>query len=137
MKMRKSLVALGLVVGLMASQGCALLFVGAVAGGAAAGTVSYFGNELRVIHETTVDRSWNAAAAAVNELQFPVNQAKSRKDGTGGLLVAKNAKNQDVIIQIIRQSDRLMEIRVRVGTFDTAENRAGSQLVYDKMRARM
>jgi hypothetical protein len=53
------------------------------------------------------------------------------------LLVAKNAKNQDVIIQIIRQSDRLMEIRVRVGTFDTAENRAGSQLVYDKMRARM
>ena len=137
MNARKWLGMSVLMVGVLAAQGCALLLVGAVAGGAAAGTVSYFGNELRVVHEASVDRAWNAATAAVNELQFPVNQQKSHKDGTGGLLVAKNAKSQDVIIEIVRQSDRLTEVRVRVGTFDTEQNRAAAQLVYDRMRTKL
>lgn len=136
MNERKWLVVLALGAGLLAAQGCALLLVGAAAG-AAGGTVSYLGNELQVTHEVSVDRAWNAAVAAVNEFQFPVNQSKSHKDGTGGLLLARNSSGQDVVVRIIRQTDRLTEIRVRVGTFDTAQNRATAQLLYDKMRAKM
>jgi hypothetical protein len=118
------------------SQGCALLLVGAAAG-AAGGTVSYIGNELRVTQETTVDKAWNAASASVNELQFHVVAEKSHRDATGGALCARNSKDQLVKVQLIRQTDRLTEIRIRVGTFDTAANRASAQLVYDKMRAKM
>lgn len=117
-------------------QGCALFLVGAAAG-AAGGTVSYLGNELRVNYETTVDKAWNAASASVTELQFHVVASKSSKDATGGTLVAKNAKDQPVRVDLIRQTDRLIEIRIRVGTFDTAANRASAQLVYDKMRTKM
>jgi hypothetical protein len=117
-------------------QGCALLLVGAAAG-AAGGTVSYLGNELRVNHETTVDKAWNAASAALSELQFHVVAEKSYKDATGGTLNGRNAKDQPVKIQLIRQTDRLTEIRIRVGTFDTAANRSAAQLLYDKMRVKM
>lgn len=135
---RKWMMVAGMLVvcGLMA-QGCALLFVGAVAGGAAAGTVSYFGNGLSVLHEVSVDKAWNVAYAAVNDLQFRIESAKSHKDATGGLLFARNAKEQPVKIQLLRQSDRLTEIRISVGTFDTTANRATAQLIYDKMKSRL
>ena len=126
-----------LVVCCVLAEGCALLFVGALAGGAAAGTVSYIGNGLQVVQEVSVDKAWSAAYATVNELQFRVISEKSTKDATGGLLLSKNAKDQTVRIQLFRQSDRLTEIRVTVGSFDTAANRATAQLVYDKMKVKM
>ena len=135
MKVHKWLVIGLLTMGVM-SQGCALLLVGAAAG-AAAGTVSFVANELRVTHETTVDRAWGAATATLTELQFTVIQSKSSKDATGGVLQARNAKDQPVVVQLFRRSDRLTEVRVRVGTFDTTANRATAQLIYDKMRPRL
>jgi hypothetical protein len=130
-------VTVALVVCGVIAEGCALLFVGAIAGGAAAGTVSYVGNGLRVVQEVSIDKAWSAAYASVNELQFPVISDKSYKDATGALLLARNAKDQIVRVQLIRQSDRLTEIRLTVGRFDTAANRATAQLVYDKMKAKM
>jgi hypothetical protein len=120
----------------LAGQGCALLVVGAAAG-AGAGTVSYVGNELRVTREVTVDRAWEAAHAAVRELEFVVIPGETRKDATGGILTARNAKDQPVKIQLLRLSDRLTEIRIRVGIFSTSANRAAAQLLYDKMKLRM
>jgi hypothetical protein len=120
-----------------AAQGCALFIVGAAAGGAAAGTVSYMGNELRVTQEVNMDRAWNAANAAMQDLQFRVIPDKTVKDATGGTVYAQNAKDQFVHIQLLRQSDRMTEIRVRVGTFDTTANREMAQLVYDKMKGHL
>ena len=119
--------------GAVVLQGCALLVVGAAVG---VGAVSYVGNELRVTQEVTVDRAWDAAQGALAELKIPIISGKSHKDATGGTLIARNARDQEVQIQFVRQSDRLTEIRVRIGIFDTAANRAAAQLVYDKMRAR-
>ena len=136
MKLMQWTLAIGLIAMAGVFQGCALLVVGAAAG-AAGGTVSYIGNELRVTQEVTVDRVWNAAQSAVSELQFSVISTESYKDGTGGVLVSRNAKQQKVRITMIRQSDRLTEIRIRVGVFDTSANRATAQLVYDKMKARI
>lgn len=128
------MVALGFC--LAAAQGCALFVVAAVAG-AAGGTVSYAGNELRVTQEVSVEKAWSAAQATVRDLRFSVIAAETHHDATGGMLSARNAKDQPVRIQLVRQSDRLTEIRVRVGTFDTTANRAGAQLVYDKLRERI
>jgi hypothetical protein len=119
--------------GMVAAQGCTLFLLSAAAGGAGAGTVSYMGNELHVTRGVSVDRAWNAANAAMQDLQFRVVQDKTVKDATGGTLYARNAKDQYINIQLIRQSDSVTEIRVRVGTFDTTANREMAQLVYDKM----
>ena len=136
MRPKELILALVSVFSLVATQGCALFVVGAVAG-AAAGTVSYVGNELHVTQEVTIDKAWSAANDTVKELQFPVITSKTYKDATGGTLTARTAKDQEVRIQLIRSTDRLTEIRIRVGTFDTTANRTTAQLVWDKMKARM
>ena len=136
MRPKELILALVSVFSLVATQGCALFVVGAVAG-AAAGTVSYVGNELRVSQEVSIDKAWSAANDAVRELEFSVITGKTYKDATGGTLTARNAKDQEVRVQLIRTSDRVTEIRIRVGTFDTTANRTTAQLVWDKMKARM
>jgi hypothetical protein len=120
--------------GVLALQGCALFVVGAAVS-AGAGAVSYMGNELRVTQEISVERAWRAGRAAMQDLQFSIDQAKSVKDGTGGTVLARNAKDQPIRILLLRQTDRVTEIRVRVGMFDTAANRELGQLVYDKMKS--
>jgi len=118
-------------------QGCALVLVGAAAGAATGGAVSYFGNELLTVQEVTIDKAWTASQGAVTELQYVADSNKSYKDGVKAVLFARNAQGQQVVIKLVRQSDRLTEIRVRVGVFDTIANRQGAQIVYEKMRSRM
>lgn len=134
--LKQSLMCAALLAGMSALQGCALFVIGAVAGGAV-GAVSYAGNELRVVHEVSVDRAWNAAQGAVEELRYSIIAGETRKDATGGTVTARNAKDQPVRIQLLRQSDRLTDVRIRVGTFNTAANRAAAQLLYDQMKARL
>ncbi|HUK81281.1 MAG TPA: DUF3568 family protein [Verrucomicrobiae bacterium] len=136
MKIRSLLLSLGLPVGLVTLNGCALFVVGAAVG-AGAGGVSYMSNELRTTQNVTVDAAWKAANAAMQELQFAVIEGKSFKDATGGTLYGHNAKDQPIRIQLLRQSDNVTEIRVRVGTFDTTANRETARLIYDKMKARL
>jgi hypothetical protein len=122
---------------MVAAQGCGALFLVGAAAGGGAGAISYVNNELRTTLEVGMDRAWNAAVASMQDLQFRVIQDKTVKDATGGTVYARDAKDQPVIIQLIRQSDRVTEIRVRVGTFDTAANREMAQLVYDKIKGHL
>ena len=120
----------------MMGQGCALFVVGAAAG-AGAGTASYMGNEMRITREVSMDKAWAAANDSVHELQFRIDRSKTAKDAMSGTLSAVTAQDQPVRIQLFRQSDRLTEIRVRVGTFDTTANRQSAQLIYDKINTRL
>lgn len=115
-------------------QGCALLLAGGAAAGVAYGTVKYVDNTLRVTHDVSLDKAWGAANAALQELQMPVTASK--KDGASGKLEARNAQNQPVTIQTIRNTDRVTEIRITVGTFDTSANRTEARQIYDTMKAR-
>ena len=135
MKIRNLAVLFTAFGGIVMLDGCALFLVGAAAG-AGAGSISYMSNELRTTQNVTVDGAWKAANAAMQELQFPVIASKSVKDATGGTLYGHNAKDQPIRIQLLRQSDSVTEIRVRVGTFDTDANRETARLIYDKMKTR-
>ncbi len=137
MKRVKILVGVLGLAALCAAQGCVPILIAGVAAGAAAGTVSYVSNELRVAHEVSVERAWDAGHAAMKELEFKVLSPESYKDGTGGLIRGRNAKDQPVTIQIIRQTEKLTEIRVRVGTMNTAANRDVAQLLYNTMKSRL
>ncbi len=135
MKRIKQLMMLtGLVITLGLSQGCALLLLGGVVAGAAYGTVSYAKNTLQVTDHVSLDRSWAAANAALKELSMVVTS--SQKDGASGRLEGRNAKNQPVVIELMRQTDSVTEIEVTVGTFDSKDNRTEAQLIYDRMKAR-
>ena len=133
-RIKQVLMLTGLVLSLGLSQGCAVLLLGGLAAGAAYGTVSYVNNKLQVTEHVSLDDSWAAANAALKDLAMPVTS--SHKDGGSGRLEGRNAKNQPVIIELMRQSDSITEVEVTVGTFDTKENRTEARLVYDKMKAR-
>jgi len=115
-------------------QGCGLLLLGGVAAGATYGTVKYVNNTLQVTQEVALDKAWSAANSALKELQMPVTA--STKDGASGRLEARNAQNQPVTIQMTRKTDRVTEIRITVGTFDSSANRTEAQQINDKMKAR-
>ncbi len=132
MNLRRIVNVLAIVACLMGAQGCALFVIGAAVG-AGVGTASYVGNELRVTREVSLDRAWSAANDAVKDMEFRVDKTKTLKDAMSGTIVATTAQNQPVHVQVLRQSDKLTEIRIRVGTFDTTANRQSAQLIYDKM----
>jgi len=87
-----------------------------------------------VTDQVSPGRAWDAANAALQELQMPVTE--SRKDGASGTLKSRNAQNQPVTIETIRKTDSVTEIHITVGTFDTTANRTEAQQIYDKMKAR-
>ena len=115
-------------------QGCGLLLLGGAAAGAAYGTVEYVNNTLQVTQNVSLDKAWDAANAALKELQIPVTA--STKDGASGKLEARNAQDQPVVIQLTRKTDSVTKIEITVGTFDSSENRTETQQIYDKMKAR-
>jgi hypothetical protein len=135
-RVQRWIVGAALLGALLAAEGCLLFVAGAVAG-AAVGAVSYAGNELRVTQEVTVDKAYKAATAAMPELEFTIIPAETRKDATGGRVAGRNARDQKVVVDLLRKGDRLTELHIRVGDFDTAANRAAAQTLYDKMRTHL
>ena len=135
-RIQEWLIRLATVVMICATQGCALFLVGAGAG-TAVGVISYTGNELCVMQDATLNRTWDAATAAMREMEFIVIPAETHKDGLGGIVKGQNAKKQRVQIQLLRQTEQVTEIRIRIGEFDTAANKAAAQLLYDKLKAHL
>ena len=135
-RIQRWLISQAVVVMILATQGCALFLIVAGAG-AAVGVVSYADNELRVTQNVTLDHAWNAATAAMKDMEFTIIPAETHKDGSGGVVQGRNAKDQPVRIQLLRETDKATEFRVRVGEFDTAANKAAAQALYDKLKARL
>ena len=129
MKLKQWIPVLFLVLGTTVFSGCALFLIGAgVAAGA--GGVAYVNGELKVDDSVTVDRAWSATQAAVHDLQFKVTS--SQKDAFAGTLVSLRADNTKVVIHLVRQTDQVTEVRIRIGIFG---DEALSRLVYDKIKS--
>ena len=94
--------------------------------------MKYVGNTLQVTHDVSLDRAWNAANAALKELQMPVTSSKN--DALSGHLEARNAQEQPVSIDLLRKTEKVTQIRIVVGTFDTSANREAARLIYDTMK---
>jgi len=87
-----------------------------------------------VTHDVSLDRAWIAAKATLKELRMPVTSSKN--DALSGHLEARNAQEQPVSIGLLRKTDKVTQIRISVGTFDTSANRDGARLIYDAMKTR-
>lgn len=113
--------------------GCLLFAVGAAAGGA--GAVAYYENQLCATNDVSLERAWSAANTAMKEMTYTIIPAETHKDVNGGVVQGRNAKDQVVCIKLTRLTEKTLDIRVRVGTFATPDDRAAGQLLYDKMRS--
>lgn len=58
-----------------------------------------------------------------------------KKDGASGKIQAHNAAGQPVTIQVSWQTSGVTEIKISVGTFDSAVNRSQALQIYDHMKA--
>lgn len=112
--------------------GCAAaLLVGAV-GGAAVGTAAYVNGEHSQVYSTSLDRTWTATLAALEDMNIRVES--STKDGVGGTIDAERADGKDVTIEEEAQEGGHTEVRIRIGTFG---DRAASEAIQERIAARL
>jgi RNA-binding protein YhbY len=121
------LLALLVIVG----SGCVALVAGAAAGGA----VSYVNNELHATEPASLDRVWSAVKAAAQEVQYV--KVSEQQDALNAVWKGRNALDQPVVVELKRVAEKSTQIKIRVGTVTTSQNRAAAQLLYDKMQARL
>ena len=99
---------------LVLTNGCFLFVVGAAAGAGAAG-YAWVDGEVKTTEAAALNQTWDAAQAAMKDLQFPVTS--QAKDALQGDLEARNASNTNISIKLKYISNSSTEIRIRVGTF--------------------
>ncbi len=109
---------------------CVVAAIAAV-GAAAYGAVSYNGNEASTTVQTDLAAATTAAKKAMRELSFAVDDTQ-QPGTTECTLTGGEAK---VILE--RHPGEVTKIRVRVGTFDTEDNRRRSGLLLEKIRAHL
>jgi hypothetical protein len=98
----------------LAGSGCAVFLVG---GGAAigGGSVAYVTGELKATEEAPLAKVWDATDKAMKELEF--KPTLQQKDAVSARIVARTAADKKVEVNLARVTDKLTEVRVRVGTF--------------------
>ena len=132
MKKQKLLILVLLAASPFILTGC--LAAAAVGGAAAAGagTVAYIKGELKATEEATLNKTWEATVAAIDELQFLV--VNKLKDNVSAELESKTADNKTVKIQLKRVTDNLTDISIRIGTFG---DESLSRYILSKIEAKL
>lgn len=132
MKKQKLLILLLLAACPSILTGC--LAAAAVGGAAAAGagTVAYIKGELKSTEEASLNKTWSATVAAIDDLQFLVTN--KIKDDVSAELDAKTADNKTVQIQLKRVSANLTDLSIRIGTFG---DESLSRYILSKIKARL
>jgi predicted small secreted protein len=132
MKKQKLLILLLLAASPFVLTGC--LAAAAVGGAAAAGagTVAYIKGELKATEDASLNKTWSATVAAIDDLQFLVTN--KLKDDVSAELDAKTADNKTVKIQLKRVTGSLTDISIRIGTFG---DESLSRYILSKIEARL
>ncbi len=80
---------------------------------AAAGTAAYIMGELRSMEQAPLDRTWQAAQKAVEDLEFTITSRQ--KEPLATKLIARGANDKKIEIRLKKASEDLTEVRIRVG----------------------
>ena len=113
------------------SSGCALLLVG---GGAAAGAgaVGYARGELKSVETADLTTSFSASKKALDDLGFFVTSGTH--DAISAKLVARGSSDTKIEISLKQMSEKLTEVRIRVGTFG---DEIISNTIHQKIKAHL
>lgn len=127
MKTIKNIAFTGLTAVLLLGSGCAFFLVGAAIG---AGTVAYAEGKLRAADNVAFDHAWNATTLAMDDLKLKV--INSNRDALSGHVLARDATDQQIVIKLRKQSDKVTEFEIRVGSFG---DEVFSRQIYEKIRS--
>ncbi len=118
---------------------CPFILTGCLAAAAVGGArrggrmrCAYIKGELKATEEASLNKTWEATVAAVDDLQFIV--INKLKDDVSGELEAKTADNKTVKIKLTRVTDNLTDISIRIGTFG---DESLSRYILSKIEARL
>jgi hypothetical protein len=96
------------------------------------GTYVYDQPWLESIEEATLDATWQATQDAMADLEFSIDSRA--KDSLQAKLVAEQADDTDVRVDLARVDDDSTRVGVKVGTFG---DRGTSELCIEKISARI
>jgi hypothetical protein len=100
-------------------QGCTALVAAGAGAAAGAGTVAYVEGELQSTYVARLDRTWNAAMAALQDLELGVKTAD--KDAAGGTIGAMRTDQTPVKLTLKAAGPGTTSVKIRVGTFGDEE----------------
>lgn len=105
-------------------SGCLAVAAAAVVGGTV-GYIKYDKNEASRDFEKDFDRTWKATQKTIAELGF--NEATVKTDTPTEV----EAEGEDIWVKVEARVDGFTRVRVRVGTFDTEDNKRRSALILE------
>ena len=112
-------------------SGCFLAVLG-VGAGAGIGGYAYVKGELKSTQDASLDRAFDAAKDAMKDLEFIVTS--DNKDALSAQLIAHDAHDKRIEINLTKKTETTTEIAVRVAVFG---DEALSRLILDKIKSRL
>lgn len=102
--------------------------IGATAAAVGAGTYAYIKGDLSRNYDASMDKTWQAAVHAVDELKLTTGSQEH--DAFNGVIKGKMADGKSFKISLKRLGENLTEVGVRIGTFGDRER---SEAIHDKI----
>lgn len=127
LKISRALALSGLIMAAALQSGCLLVAAGAVAG---AGAVVYVRGELDASLDDGHASVDVAANRAIDQLKF--RKISESKDSLKAVLIARTADDTKVEIKVLKVSEVLTKVEIRVGTFG---DQALSMTILEKIKA--
>lgn len=93
------------------ASGCLIAAVGA----GAAGTVAYVKGELEATLDAGMDKSYDATLKGLDQLQ--ITPIQKGKDALTAEIVARNAEDKKITINLTRVDEKITKVTIRVGVF--------------------
>jgi hypothetical protein len=106
--------------------------IGAAAAAVGAGTYYYVRGDLKRNYEASMDKAWQAAVTAVEELKLTTESKEH--DAFNGIIKGKMADGKSFSINLKRLGENLTEVGVRIGTFG---DRVRSEAIHDKILSKL
>ncbi len=106
--------------------------IGAAAAAVGAGTYYYIKGDLKRNYEASMDKAWQAAVTAVEELKLTTESKEH--DAFNGIIKGKMADGKSFSINLKRLGENLTEVGVRIGTFG---DRVRSEAIHDKILSKL
>lgn len=121
-----------MLIGLVFLSNCGCVAALLVGGGAGAGTVAYLKGELKSTEEASIDRTWEAAQKAMEDLEFVVTSKE--KDAFSAKLIAYRVNDKKIEINFQKASEKTTEVRIRAGVFG---DESLSLMILERIRKRL
>lgn len=128
----KSIALLGCLLISLSACSRQLLILGGAAAAAGAGTYAYIKGDLKRNYEAPIDKAWEAAVKAVEELKMTIESKKH--DAFSGIIKGKMADGKSFAINLKRLGENSTEIGIRIDTFG---DRQKSEVIHDKILSKL